>query len=142
MLVKSKYIRRYEVVRNGGTPCNAPVHDHGEQQAEITVHRAKKGLKHRAATSDMPTKHLIATTAAGLNFETRSKLNCQINSFGEMARLSRQKANRHPLNPTSLEQLVIPPAYLKTHSGENLLLWDLLLWDYEPPQILPPRHRK
>ena len=72
----------------------------------------------------MPTKHLIATTAAGLNFETRSKLNCQINSLGKMARLSRQKANRHPVNPTSLEHLVIPPAYLKTHSGENLLLWD------------------
>ena len=41
-----------------------------------------------------------------------------------MARLARQKSNHHTTNPTSLEDLDIPPAYLRTHDGSNLLLWD------------------
>ena len=41
-----------------------------------------------------------------------------------MARSARAAANRHPANPTSLEHLSIPPSYLITASGDNLLLWD------------------
>ena len=41
-----------------------------------------------------------------------------------MARRSRQKASHHPVNLTSLDHLVIPSAYLKTHSDDNIFLWD------------------
>jgi len=109
---------------DGDTPTNTPVHTHGEQQAEILVHKAKVSLKKKAATSDQSTKFLVASTTAGLDFETSSKMNCTPNALGKMARLARQKANRHPINPSSLEHLVIPPSYLKTHNGEDLLLWD------------------
>ena len=33
-------------------------------------------------------------------------------------------ANRHPTCPSSLETLVIPPFYLRSATGDNLLLWD------------------
>ena len=38
------------LVLHNRTVKNTPVHNHGEQRAEITVHRSKKTLKHRAAT--------------------------------------------------------------------------------------------
>ena len=79
----------------------------GDQQAEITVHRAKVQLKSRAATSDMSTKRIVAQTVSGLDFESRAKLACQLNCLGKMARSSKTAANRHPPNPTSLENLVL-----------------------------------
>ena len=45
---------------------NSLSHNHGEQRAEITVHRANKLLKQRAATSDMTTKHIVASAVAGV----------------------------------------------------------------------------
>ena len=51
----------------------------GDQQAELTVHRAKVQLKSRAATSDMSTKRIVAQTVSGLDFESRAKLGCQLN---------------------------------------------------------------
>ncbi|CAB4066879.1 unnamed protein product [Lepeophtheirus salmonis] len=41
-----------------------------------------------------------------------------------MTRRVRQKEVKHPYNPTSLENLFIPPAYLRTHVRDNLLIWD------------------
>ena len=58
---------------------NSPLHNHGDQQAELTVHRTKVQLKGRAV-------------------------------------------NRHPPNPTSLENLVLPPSYLLTPNVDQLLL--------------------
>ena len=39
------------LVLHNETVANTPHHDHGEQRAEIVVHRAKKQLKDRAASS-------------------------------------------------------------------------------------------
>ena len=103
---------------------NSPLHNHGDQQAEITVHRAKVQLKSRAATSDMSTKRIVAQTFSGLDFESRAKLACQLNCLGKMARSSRTAANRHPPNPTSLENLVLQPSYLLTPNSDHLHLWD------------------
>ena len=93
---------------------NSPSHNHGEQRAEITVHRAKKLLKQRAATSDMNTKHIVASAVADLDFECRAKLGCWTNCLENMVRSARHAANRHPTNPTSLETLAIPPSYLQS----------------------------
>ncbi len=112
------------LVLHDDTISNTPSHNHGEQRAEITVHKAKKLLKHRAATSDMTTKHIVASAVAGLDFECRAKLGCRTNCLEKMARSARHTANRHPNNPTSLETLSIPPSYLQSQTGDNLLLWD------------------
>ena len=45
-------------------------------------------------------------------------------SLSKMVRSARAAANRHPVNPTSLEFLSIPPQYLSTANGDPLLLWD------------------
>ena len=42
--------------------------------------------------------------------------------FGEDGRSSRPAANRHPPNPTSLENLVLHPSYLLKPNGDQLLL--------------------
>ena len=55
-----------------------PVHSHEVQHAEKTVHIAKQILKRKAAETDFPTKYLAAETVAGMRFEARSKLGCQI----------------------------------------------------------------
>ena len=89
---------------------NSPSHYHDEQRAKITVHLAKKLLKQRAATSDLSTKHIMASTVAGLGFECRAKLECRTNCLEKMIRFARHAANRHPTNPTSLETLAISPS--------------------------------
>jgi hypothetical protein len=59
-----------------------------------------------------------------MSFETRAKLSCQLKSLGKMVRLSRNAAHNHPSNPRTLEQLILPPDYIRSSSGEPLLLWD------------------
>ena len=56
---------------------NSHLHNHGNQQAELTVHRAKVQLKSRAATADISTKRIVAQTVFRLDFESRVKLGCQ-----------------------------------------------------------------
>ena len=70
--------------------------------------------KKKAATSDNGSKFLVAYSVAGLNFQCRGKMNCTPNALGKMFRLVRHKSNHHPVNPTSLEHLIIPPSYLNT----------------------------
>ena len=98
---------------------NSPSHNHGEQRAEITVYRAKKLLKQRAATSDMNTKHIVASAVADLDFECSAKLGCWTNCLENMVRSARHAANRHPTNPTSLETLAIPPSSLQSTAGDS-----------------------
>ena len=47
-------------VLHGQRVKNSPLHNHADQQAELTVHRAKRQLKSRAATSDISTKRIVA----------------------------------------------------------------------------------
>ena len=56
-----------------------PLNNHVDQQAELTVHRAKVQRKSRAATSDISTKRIVAQTVSGLDFKSRAKLGCQLN---------------------------------------------------------------
>ena len=108
------------------TVANSSDHNHSPPTADITVHRAKTTLKSHAGGSDLPTstKHLVADSVAGLDFECRTKLHCQISSLGRMARRARHKAHDYPTNPRSLEDLVIPPPYLTSNNGDTLLLWN------------------
>ena len=94
------------------TVKNSPNHNHDEQRAEIFVHRSKKTMKERAATSDTSTKRIVAEVLSGLDFECRANLGCRTNSLSKMVRTARAAANRQPTNPTSLEFLSIPPSYL------------------------------
>ena len=100
----------------------APEHTHDPLSAEIAVHVAKQTLKRKAAKGDMPTKYLCSE--AGMGFEARAKLGCQLSSLSRMARRNRQVASRHPSNPRSLEDLRSPADYILSHSNESIMLWD------------------
>ena len=41
-----------------------------------------------------------------------------------MARRSRQASSKHPANPHSLEDLIIPHQIITSNSGDHMLLWD------------------
>ena len=69
------------------------LHNHVDQQAELTVHRPKVQLKSRAATSNISTKRIVAQTVSGLDYESRTKLGCQLNCLGNIAQSSRIAAN-------------------------------------------------
>lgn len=112
------------LVTVGDSVTNTPQHSHPPQDAEIDVHLCKQNLKSMAATSHLSTKEMVAESMSTLNFEGRSKLNCQLNSLSEMARLSRQRSMNYPANPTSLADLAIPPHLLKSRAGDDMLLWD------------------
>ena len=45
-------------------------------------------MKRKAATSDLPTKYLVAEATGRLNEETRQKLNCYLNALYKMTRSS------------------------------------------------------
>ena len=113
------------VLVNGSLVSPVPVHPtHDVQFAETYVHVAKQTLKKNASQTDRPTKLLVAEAVNGMNFETRTKLNCQLSSLGKMCRLSRQTSRNHPTSPRSLKDLSLPPEYIHSSSGESLLLWD------------------
>ena len=99
-------------------------HNHGSQVAETHIHAVKQDLKRKAATSDLPTKYLVAESAGQLDAETRQKLNCDLSAMYKMARSSRAASSNHPANPTSLEDLFLPGPYITSTSGEPMLLWD------------------
>jgi hypothetical protein len=101
-----------------------PEHNHDVQHAETIVHNAKQSLKRRAAESDLPTKFLASQATSGLTLEPLAKMGCHISSLARMARRSRQASSRHPTNPRSLEDLILPPSYITSNAGESLLLWD------------------
>ena len=103
---------------------SVPEHNHDVQHAETAVHNAKQGLKKKAAETDLPTKKLTANAVSGMGFETRAKLGCHLSSLSRMARRSRQEACRHPSNPRNLEDLILPPDYIRANSGDLLMLWD------------------
>ena len=62
----------------------SPSHSHPAPVAETHVHMVKQGLKRKAAESDVPTKYLVAEAVGRLNFETRAKLNCGLDSLHKM----------------------------------------------------------
>ena len=101
-----------------------PQHSHDPSHAENSVYIAKQILKRRAAETDLPTKYLAAESVAGMGFEARSKLGCQISGLSRMARRQRQATNNHPLDPRDLENLSIPSNYILSSNNDCLLLWD------------------
>ena len=111
---------RITLNENNDLVSPTPDHKHESQVAETHVHVVKQDLKRKAATSELPTKYLVAEATGRLNEETRQKLNCDLNALYKMTGSSRAAANTHPSNPTSLENLSIPGSYLTTTSGDSL----------------------
>ncbi|KAL5258815.1 hypothetical protein ACHWQZ_G007439 [Mnemiopsis leidyi] len=54
-----------------------------------------------------------------MNFERRTKLNCQISSLGKLCRLFRQTNRNYLTSPRSLQDINLPPEYITLP-----LLWD------------------
>ena len=104
---------------DGVLTSSLPDHSHPSQEAAIAVLGVKNTIKKRSAETDMPTKEIVADSLGALDFEGNANLNCQINALSKMSRLSRQKANRNPPVPTSLENIAIPPPYITNNQGEN-----------------------
>ncbi|XP_063682155.1 uncharacterized protein LOC134817012 [Bolinopsis microptera] len=104
------------------TFCSAAPHDHESQPAEIAAHLSKSKMKTLAATTENSTKQIVADSVAGLSFEASSRLNCDPKSLARLVRRARQKAYSHPVNPISLEDLVIPLNYLTSPGGDTMLL--------------------
>jgi hypothetical protein len=94
------------------------------QYSDTYVHVAKQTLRKNAAQTDRPSKLLVAVAVNGMNFETRTKMNCQISSLGKMCRLSGQTNMNYPTSPRSLEELILTQEYTHASSDEPLLLWD------------------
>ena len=76
------------------TVTSTKIHTHPPTPAANSVHIAKQKLKQKAASTDHPTKHLVADVVGTLSFEALSKLNCQQSSLAKMARSARAAANR------------------------------------------------
>ena len=101
-----------------------PPHIHEVQHSEIQCHVTKQNFKRKAVISDAPVRNVVADSTDFLRDEEIAKMGCKSSSLARMARYARAKSRDYPSTPTSLEDLVIPPHYLKTSIGEPLLLWD------------------
>ena len=77
---------RITLDENNDLVSPTPDHNHESQVAETHVHVVKQDLKRKAATSDLPTKYLVAEATGRLNEETRQKLNCDLNALYKMTR--------------------------------------------------------
>ncbi|CAB4069193.1 unnamed protein product [Lepeophtheirus salmonis] len=80
-------------------------------------------LKGNTISTHMTNKIQQATAVAGVDHEDNAKLNWDTPSQARIVHRVLQKSSKHPANPVSLEDLYIPPVYLKTHFGDNLLIW-------------------
>lgn len=97
---------------------------HDTQHCETAVHIAKQGLKQQAASTDLPTRLLVANSLSNLHSGEVAKLNCELKSLSKMSRDARRGANRQPSSPPSLEDLEFPIDYITSHRKEYMLLWD------------------
>ena len=61
---------------------------------------------------DAPTKYLVADAVGPLSFEALSNINCLQAPLSKMKRSELNSANRHPIAPRSLEDLVRTPEYI------------------------------
>ena len=125
ILIKDGYRAQITLNEDDSLLSPPPSHSHPALAIETHVHTMKQNLKRKVAESDLPTIYLVTKAVGGLSFETRAKLNCDLNAMHKMARYSRAAVQQHPTNPTTLEDLVLPAPYITATSGEPLLLWDL-----------------
>ena len=112
------------LITEAGSYVSSTPHNNDPQPADVQIQRAKVSTKKMASTTELPTKRIMATGVSGLSFESMARLNAAPESLGRMIRRARQKAFAHPINPSSLEDLIIPPKYITTHSGDSFMLWD------------------
>ena len=95
----------------GALSTPLPQHTHPSQEVDVAVLKVKNKIKATAATTDVPTKHIVnADSLSPLDFEGVSKLNCQLRALSKMSRLSRRKPNRTPPSPLPWRTYVFLPA--------------------------------
>ncbi|KAL5256598.1 hypothetical protein ACHWQZ_G011745 [Mnemiopsis leidyi] len=107
----------------GALSSSLPTHYHPSQEATIAVLEVRNSIKKRSAETDLITKEIVADSLGALDFEGVANLNCKISSLSKMGRRAQQKANKTPPPPTSLRDIAIPPTYMTSLQGENLLIW-------------------
>ena len=97
------------------------LHEPDKQQVECIA--LKAGVKRKARDTNDTTHHIIGDSLDTATESTVIKLP-KLDSLKRTIRRKRQTIDAAPVQPESLDELVIPPEYQMTAKGENFLLYD------------------
>ena len=97
------------LITEAGSYVSSRPHNHNPQPADVQIQRAKVSMKNMASITELTTKRIMATGVSGLSFESMARLYAAPESLGRVIRRARQRAFAHPINPSLLEDLIIPP---------------------------------
>ena len=106
-----------EIVKRTGEHLHEP----DEQQIECIA--LKAGVKRKVRDTNDTTHHIIGDSLDTATESTVIKLP-KLDSLKRTIRRERQTIDAAPVQPESLDELVIPPVYQMTAKGENFLLYD------------------
>ena len=89
----------------------------------ISKSTVKAGVKRRARDTNDTTQYIIGDSLETETESTGIKLP-KLDSLNRSVRRERQTNDAAPVQPESLQDLIIPPEYQMTTKGENFLLYD------------------
>ena len=96
---------------------------HGEDQQQVNCITLKAGMKRKARDTHDSTHHIIGEALEIVTIPSVIKLP-KLESLKRTVRRERQTIDAAPVQPDSLQELIISPEYQTTAKGKNFLLYD------------------
>ena len=116
--------------------CNARVHTQGTEivkrtnehlhspdEQAVSCYETKIGSKRKARDSQDTSHQIVGESVITVSEGTAAKLP-KLDSLKRIIQRQRAQQLAAPMQPTSLEQLALPPEYQQTAKGEQFLLYD------------------
>jgi hypothetical protein len=99
-------------------------HNHAAEASRVNVIRTVNALKERGKETSEPPAQIIQTTTASISHETHPYLPSR-NALRQT--INRIRSSDLPVEPESLNELIIPEDFTKTLSGSDFLVKDIVL---------------
>ena len=98
-------------------------HLHGPDEQEVSCREIKVGIKRKAHETQDSYHCIVEESLQTASDGTAAKLH-KLNSLKWTMQRQRERVLAAPVQPTSLDELNLPPEYQQTAKGEHFLLYD------------------
>ena len=98
-------------------------HLHSPDEQAVICQETKIGIKRKARDSQDSSHQIVGESLLTVSEGTAAKLP-KLDSLKRTIQRQRVQQLAAPVQPTSLEQLALPPEYQQTSKGEQFLLYD------------------
>ena len=98
-------------------------HTHEPSKQDVSCREMKAGIKRRARDSQDSSHHIVSESIQTISEGTVTK-RLNLNSLKRIVQRERARTLAAPVQPATLDELVLPDEYQKTAKGEQFLLYD------------------